>query len=523
MDDKIEIIDTRITDTWGVEWNPMEIVRDFLQNFYDANPIEDIKIIIKDRRVIISAPAEFDYKSLIYLGSDKSTSDIGQYGEGFKAATLNAMRNYGCEVQVKIKDMSLEFFFEKEKIGETEKKIIKCKKSNTSKIIGSKLILKNCSKEIIDEFKFGLNYFYYDENPLFGKFLTQHYNSDIIIYESNLKNVGYVFYKKLLRAKLDVPFVIVCNRAYKSIDDKIRHDRDRKAFDDKVLDSLLKYVFKQVSIDTLVEFLKPWWQKGHKMLRIIASGHKWRRLSIKFPDNYYARQSKAHHMNFSALKEIENLEREFNEKKYFQCPGYMHNLGMKNALSVIQERNEKIKKKHEIMYTRTPTELEHQALNFLGEFVYNIDPLLSNKFKFANYTIGDSEEIIGELRIGRKYDSADFYLSQNFFLLPFSSALSILLHEWGHIYGYDGSRQFSDALTCIIAEIIKQRNKVDYIEKMWGMISQKISVKQFNQSSSKILLVVDKLTNKQKIQLLKSIPEGELLKLIEKEKIDIPS
>lgn len=105
MDDKIEIIDTRITDHWGVEWNPMEIVRDFLQNFYDANPIEDIKIMIKDRGVIISAPAEFDFKSLIYLGSDKSTSDIGQYGEGFKAATLNVMRNYGCEVQVKINNI----------------------------------------------------------------------------------------------------------------------------------------------------------------------------------------------------------------------------------------------------------------------------------------------------------------------------------------------------------------------------------------------------------------------------------
>lgn len=50
VDNKFEIIDTRITDQWGVDWNPMEIVRDFLQNFYDANPIKDIKITIKGRK-----------------------------------------------------------------------------------------------------------------------------------------------------------------------------------------------------------------------------------------------------------------------------------------------------------------------------------------------------------------------------------------------------------------------------------------------------------------------------------------
>lgn len=157
---EFEIIDTRITDHWGVDWTAMEIVRDFLQNFYDANPIEDIKIEIDGRTVIVTAPKEFDYKSLIYLGSDKGPSDIGQYGEGFKAATVNAMRNYGCIVQVRINDYFMEFFFESEKIGETEKKIIKCKKSKAEKITGTKLILKNCSQEIIDEFEFGLNYFF---------------------------------------------------------------------------------------------------------------------------------------------------------------------------------------------------------------------------------------------------------------------------------------------------------------------------------------------------------------------------
>jgi len=34
MEEKVvEIIDTQITDKWGVQWDEMETVRDFLQNF----------------------------------------------------------------------------------------------------------------------------------------------------------------------------------------------------------------------------------------------------------------------------------------------------------------------------------------------------------------------------------------------------------------------------------------------------------------------------------------------------------
>ena len=520
MSSKVEIIDTRITDHWGVEWTPMEIVRDFLQNFYDANPIKDIKIEIEKRTVIVSAPNEFDYKSLIYLGSDKGSSDIGQYGEGFKASTVNAMRNHGCTVQAHIKDCFLEFFFEREKIGETEKKVIKCKISKVPEIEGSKLILKNCSKVIVEEFQFGLNYFYYESNPLFGSLLTRHYSNDIIVYKSIEENVGYVFYKKLLRAKLDVPLVIVCNRKYKSIDEKIQHDRDRKAFNENVLELLLKYTLKQVGISEIVHILKPWWQSGHKILRILSSG--WRRKSVKFPENYYAKHSKTETRNPGMQIEVNQLEQEFQDKGNIQCPVYMAKLGMKSAVSIIQNRVVQMKKKHKTLYTRKPSELEVQALNFLKDFIRNVNPLLVTRFAYANYTIGDSDEIVGELRIERSYKSNDVFLSRYFFLLSFAEALAILVHEWSHIYGYDGSRSFTDALTGFIVGLIEKRAELDYVEERWRNISLEIRTKQFNEKTiPQMHIIIDKLTNKQKNQLLKSIPDDELMKLIEKEKINI--
>ena len=518
INQEIEIIDTRITDHWGVEWTPMEIVRDFLQNFYDANPIEDIKIEINKRSVIVSAPNEFDYKSLIYLGSDKGTSDIGQYGEGFKASTVNAMRNHGCVVQAQIREILLEFFFESEKIGDTEKKIIKCKKSKAPDFKGSKLILKNCSKGIIDEFKFGLNYFYYESNPLFGEILTKHYHNDIIVYKSIDENIGYVFYKKLLRAKLDVPLVIVCNRRYKSIDEKIKHDRDRKAFDDAVLDKLLGYVLKQVSVSEIVHLLKSRWQSGHKILRILSSG--WGYKNVKFPDDYYAKHSKTNTRNPSMQIEVDQLEHEWQKNGNIQCPVYMAKLGMKNAVSVIKSRMATMKKEHKTLYTRKPTELEIQSLTLLTAFIKNVDPLLANRFGYANYTIGDSDKLVGELRIERSYRSNDVYLSKKFFLLDFAESLAILMHEWGHIYGFDGSRRFTDALTEFIVGIIEKRGTLDDVEEKWKEISLEIMTDQVHDKTiPQMHTIIDKLTDEQKAQLLKSIPNVELLKLIEKENL----
>ncbi|KKK41501.1 hypothetical protein LCGC14_2687710, partial [marine sediment metagenome] len=59
---KFEIIDTRITDYWGLKWNPMEIVRDFLQNqkiiYFNTDGIAALdaierKIKVQDKKVLL--------------------------------------------------------------------------------------------------------------------------------------------------------------------------------------------------------------------------------------------------------------------------------------------------------------------------------------------------------------------------------------------------------------------------------------------------------------------------------------
>jgi len=341
-----EIIDTKITDQWGVNWTPMEIARDFLQNFYDDNTIDDIKIEIKGTSVVVSAPKVFDYKELLYLGSDKEKEKIGQYGEGFKAATLNALRNHNCIVIVIIRDIKLEFFFTSEKIGRTEKKVVKCKKTTSNKTPGTKLILEKCPEELINEFRFGLKHFYYDNNPLFGEILASTYEQDIFVYKSTDKN-GYVFYKNLLRAKIGAPLVLVCNRAYSSVDKVIQYDRDRKAFDIHVLESIYEFIFRPLNrISPIVEFLQPWWSDGHKILSTIAKSATYFQ-KMQFPEKYYAKQSTKTLFNPEMIKEIEQKQKELRERDYIECPHYMSKLGMKNIITIIEEQKIRARKQQQ--------------------------------------------------------------------------------------------------------------------------------------------------------------------------------
>ncbi|MBT4482899.1 MAG: hypothetical protein HOC71_04380 [Candidatus Latescibacteria bacterium] len=517
-----EIIDTRITDHWGVNWSPMEIARDFLQNFYDDNPINDISIDINDSTVTVSAPAQFDYNELLYLGSDKGEEKIGQYGEGFKAATLNALRNHNCGLHVIVDDKDLEFFLEDKKIGQRNKMVVMCRILKTDKFIGTKLLLTNCPQSLIDEFKFGLKHFYYENNPLFGELLAKTYEDDIFVYKSTTSE-GCVFYKKLLRAKLDIPLVFVCNRTYKMIDAKIIYDRDRKAFNEEVLDKYLRLVCKPIShhVRDIVSYLEPWYKKGHKVLASIADSVRWN-YSMNFPINYYAKHSKRKNISLEAQYEITLILDEFQEKSFIECPGYMAKLGMKTALSVFEKRKKQIEEKHHNLYTRKPEKLEREALNVLSDFIREIDPNLYDKFSNASYTIGESDEIIGELQKKRGFREKNIFLSTKVFTLEFSESLAILLHEWQHVYGHDGSRSFTDALTHLIAAIIriKATDMLINAEKQWDSISSKIKKAQGNpEGASHLFLIIDRLSSDQKSKLLKNVPKNELIKFLEKEKL----
>ncbi len=85
-----------VTTDWRVRWDEDFIARDLLQNFYDANRdrVENILVSVDGQRVTISAPTGCNLERLFYLGSEKQAGDVGQYGEGFKAAATCLLRDF---------------------------------------------------------------------------------------------------------------------------------------------------------------------------------------------------------------------------------------------------------------------------------------------------------------------------------------------------------------------------------------------------------------------------------------------
>jgi len=527
MERKIETIDIRTTDSWGALWDEMETARDFIQNFYDANDVDKIKIDINDKTVKISGPAEFDYKALIYLWSNKGNDSelIGQYGEGFKVSVLNALRNWDCGIEFYVSNHKLKYYFERINIASKEAKAIICEHSEVDTIQGSCLVVSNCTKKLIEEFKFGLKHFYYENNPLFGKRLLKNEHYGITIYESTNENTGYVFYKKLMRKVIALPIVIISNKEIRYVENKIKHDRDRKAFNDEVLEICLKHIFNKLYVYELkpvLYALEKFWTKGHPVLNTIATSHKgrWRRVDKIFPENYYALEHYPKDNSFMNNL-IEEIVDEYKQKKYICCPRYLSYLGMKTPDG---EAGERIRKKQDALnkaYSREMTIYELQGISILANFIKMLSPEIYTKFETAKYTIGENDDIVGELKNLREYKQQHVFLNKIFFVQSFNDALAILLHEWAHIYGYDGSRSFSDALTCFISLILKNEaviKKIKEYEKEWNNIVVKIKQERNDIENINVNGIIKTLSKEQLVNILNSIPQEELYKLLDKYK-----
>jgi len=539
----IEIVDIRVSENWGVVWNEMETVRDFIQNFYDCNPAENIKIKVENNTAEISAPIQFDYNELLYQHTSKANNPdtIGQYGEGFKVSLLNAMRNWDCSVEMYINDRKLRFYFENKTFGnktfgETESKsrIIICEVTELYPVQeGTRLVVKNINSRLSKEFELGLNNFLYERNPLiYGKkILINDFYNNIRIFGSTDKN-GYLFYGRLVRAKLNLPIVIVCGKKYKRIDDKIKFDRDRKSFTEEVKSALLKCIFltlKDVNINELLYHVSDFWEKGDNELAIIAETRRsygiWGELIINdvFPSNYYAKES---YLSLSTNGNelinplIQTVVEDWKSKKYICCPRYMSSFGMKTPDYIARRREKEKQKNITHLYSRDLTLNERDAINLLADFIRQLSPDIYKKYKNAIYSVGESDEIIGELKLKRDYTKQHIFLNKIVFILPFNDALSVLIHEWSHLFGTDGGRGFSDALTGFISLILENEKALEdlnsYVNR-WKEISANIkNERKEGALNLNISQLLDNLPTEKIKGIIMSIPEEEIFKLLEK-------
>ena len=207
-----------VTTAWGVYWNEDSIARDLIQNFFDANRsnLSEVKVEVlageKGSDVTISAPSAYNLQRLFYLGSEKGEDDVGEYGEGFKAAAVNLLRDWGVELIAVSGNLCVHIHLSEDIVEDTQlQPVVYDFYQLPVTHDGTLLLLPDCSDALASALQNGLTHFLYDGNPLIGPELWSSPGRDFVVYESNCAD-GFAFYRNLKRGEIPgIPLVLVIN------------------------------------------------------------------------------------------------------------------------------------------------------------------------------------------------------------------------------------------------------------------------------------------------------------------------
>lgn len=509
-----------VTLNWGVEWSPDFIARDVFQNFRDGCieqgfDVSSIKTKVKNGQIHISSPSEFNLKALFYVGSTKGGDEnqIGQYGEGSKAVFVSLIK-MGVENPIAISgdEAVIISVAEENEMGMCPLVYnfykIKPKKS------GSSFVVHTYKDNLKDAFKNGLeDHFWWPENPNVGE-LLHHYN-DIEFYKSN-SDEGKIFYCGINRGSIKgIPLIINIKKKYAKIEKKIQSDRDRNSFSQELKTQLFSLISRSgfhystdatnPAIQYILEATKGLWTKGqgHPLIQAICDNiwNLYTDESSPYLDNLfsksktnngfycessnrYARLSYSEWWEWQPKVSIKDRARQ--KKGLTELPAYFSRLGIKSSVIELVEKKREVEEKAKRDSTRQLSKSERTAVNFTLQCIRKVAPEFAQLFSdiedsynvsmesrygtmySVDFIIVKSDTLLGELRDeNSQFGDKVVYLNQILFTGSFGQLLSTLTHELTHVFSYDGSRSFSDALTIMMKRFIEKPEVLSEYNKKW--------------------------------------------------------
>ena len=479
-----------VTTGWGVQWDEVYIARDLLQNFFDANRdrLDEVAITAAGRDVTVTAPTPFHLDRLFYFGSEKGDEDVGHYGEGFKVAAACLLRDHDVTVLAQSGHQVLLLRISEQAVRDTglypvEYDFYRSPVAHP----GTRLLLRGCSPKLSAAVRAGLTHFFFAGNPLIGPELWSARDRSFVIHASG-DGRGHIFYRRLKRGEIaDIPVVLVIDKKYEAIEKKIAHDRDRNAFGDAVLKLFYARFAKgltghRAGQRILVAGARDIWPRGHPLLAEIAAtlgtwhGGSWPSADAVavFGAGYFARSTCG---DTAEQLQYDRLERQWTEEGRRGLPQYFGKFGVVNAAQYLGDLRRRASEESRRRHQRPPTEAEDAGLRLLGRIAGELAPELMAIFDRGrtSYTVAETEAVLGELKSGRAYRSREVFLGAEVFVADFAAALAIFLHEHAHIFGYDGSRGFTDALTELLETVVRCRGDFDGYESQWREASRRIA------------------------------------------------
>lgn len=500
------IIPLNIVMTYPVRWGKYEVFRDFIQNFYDSVNCRDWHILFKhsfqnQKLTMWIDDVCFSYEWLLHIGAstktERSSDNAGYFGEGFKIASLCALRDYNWNVRMSSGAWNLSVVCIDQKIDKTNVKMLAYDVEDCTKVNQSRLTLFPISPEEYILFEMTINSFYFPQNPLMGEklwegregavYLRSKDNYDRYLpYTNDFGRKGAVFCAYQLLGSN--PFnLVVCQHCFR------KEDRERRSlYSFQVVDvfQTISYYIDANGAMYMLEMMRRYWNSTPKKRIDI---HSWAPVISNLIERIRSSPRTTalfveKHPNLLCLDRIYTI-RERNRRG--QARAWLDNQSEHYLL--VQSRfkslgyetlEEKCEEQGGFVVDDKPNELENNCfslLELITTTIYNGFFAFGKEKPERRVIRNPSASYHGMVKVFKhnsprendyglqiRYDIGEIYLKENIFsATSFHDAVATYIHESCHMFGGDSSKAFSLSLTYAMEIMLAQADKINAFEKKW--------------------------------------------------------
>ncbi len=503
------IVPLNLVMSYPVYWGKYEILRDFIQNFYDSVGYGNWEKAFKYQyqRGELTCWLEgitFNYEWLMHIGASTKTANshnnAGYFGEGFKIASLCALRDYKWNINMSSGDWTLSVIKIQHKIDDKIVNMLAYDVDKTDFKNLSKLTLSYLKKEDFSLFKVVLKSFYYPQNPFLGEKIwegtygavytrgKEKYDEDLP-YTQEYGRKGTVFcgYQLLGSNPFDLS---VCLHLYK------KEDRERKSLYSFYVIDVFKDIARYIDAKGAMLMLEKMRRNWNSTPKEAIDIHTWYPVINKLIWNISSSKEitklfKAKYPNLLYLPYINNISEKNRRgqarawlssqiKKYVIVQENFQELGYPSL-------EEECEKDGGFTDSDFPNEIEKECFSLLERLIEKIYAgffYYKNGFPqrkiirnlYASYhgmakTHRTRENLINIKGIKFRYDVGEIYLKANIFKKDgYYDAIATYVHEFCHSFGSDGSESFSLGLTFAMEILITNNKKIEHFKKQWEKI-----------------------------------------------------
>ena len=490
-----------IVMSYPVKWSIYKVMRDYIQNFFDAVGPTRFKSAFhykyENQTLIMYADESFDKEWLFYIGTstkrDSTTKYAGKFGEGFKIASLVAYRDYKLNIIMESQDWKLKVTEEEGEIDQKEVMFLAYDVSSRTYEQNAILTLEGVNEEVFHAFEYEIKQFFYDGNPRFGKCIAK--GEDFAVYHSkqttSSKNTyGYLYAAFQQRKSFLLP-IIICNHTYTPK----RDDRDREKFySSEVLECIFE-VIRKVQPCEAMEMLESLYRCWH------GRSEKEKYINVRYivieliqqiciddivKDRFFERYKENLVADFS-WRTTKNRKK--MAKLWFRTSEYHGKrrvvINEFTKLGII-DMEQLCENNHGFQVYREPTAKECRYITILEKAAKEImSDIISYDSMPTCQIIINSEAVLEGCAIttkaeGQRKNQVGLQVKTNIFNVylqrylfeenRFGQAFSVYMHELLHQYGGDNSVQFHNALLLMNKRIIVSSNLLDEFEQRWRQV-----------------------------------------------------